>query len=290
MRDLINITTYPVPHNNGTGGSGGNTYVTYNNNTGINNSNANSGRMNFNSVNGGDGQFTYILAQEGTIIKLSGDELNYNFGYIGELESDSIKTGKLAADDAEIVKAWIETLDSKKITTEYLTVTKQAHFFELIIDKVRAVGGQIILTPAQCVADVVIARTQSGGEINLYQGGVLRPDIDTVITQVDHFDVYFRNEDEIGHGISNEWVKHDQAFCQSFNITEGTHHDIANKYYWRHVDDVLPDKMVNFATGELKNVGDSLTGTNNIHITLAPTTKENEANGITWQATAGRRM
>ena len=287
MRELINITTYPVPHNNGTGG-GGKTFVTYNGNTGINNSSANSGRMNFNSVNGGEGQFTYILGGEGTILKLSGDELNYNFGYIGELESDKITTGQLKADDADILKAWIETLDSKKITTEYLTVTKQAHFFELIIDKVRAVGGQIILTPAQCVADIVIARDLNGNVVNLYNSdGTLVGNIASLLSgTVKYFDVYFRNEDELGHGIDNEWVEHDQAFCQSFNVTEGVHHDIANKYYWRHVDAVLPNKMVNFTTKELKDVGDTLTSTNNIKIVMAQTKGESLVNGITWQATA----
>jgi hypothetical protein len=39
-------------------------------------------------------------------------------------------------------------LTSVEITTEKLTVTKQAHFFELIIDKIKAAGGAILLTPA----------------------------------------------------------------------------------------------------------------------------------------------
>lgn len=39
-------------------------------------------------------------------------------------------------------------LTSVEITTEKLTVTKQAHFFELLIDKIKAAGGAILLTPA----------------------------------------------------------------------------------------------------------------------------------------------
>lgn len=39
-------------------------------------------------------------------------------------------------------------LTSVEITTEKLTVTKQAHFFELIIDKIKDAGGAILLTPA----------------------------------------------------------------------------------------------------------------------------------------------
>jgi len=42
----------------------------------------------------------------------------------------------------------IDALTSVDITTENLTVTKQAHFFELIIDKIKAAGGAVLLTPA----------------------------------------------------------------------------------------------------------------------------------------------
>jgi len=293
MRELINIATYPTPHNNGNGGGRGVTYVTYNGSSGINNSSANSGRMNFNSVNGGEGQFTYILAQDGTIIKIEGDELNYNFGFIGELESNKITTGQLKADDADILKAYIGTLDSKKITTEYLTVTKQAHFFELIIDKVRAVGGQIILTPAQCLADVVIPRDANLDPVNLYkEDGELVNNIADLLRQVKYFDVYFKSKNSEDIEVANEWFadstthSHDQAFCQSFNIEAGTHQNVSNKYYWRQVYDLLPDKMVNLTTSQIANIGNSLTATNNIHVSLLPTTIGGSPNGMAWQAEA----
>jgi len=50
--------------------------------------------------------------------------------------------------NAEIRQAIIDTLTSTDITTETLTVTKSAHFFELIIDKIKAAGGAVLLTPA----------------------------------------------------------------------------------------------------------------------------------------------
>lgn len=45
---------------------------------------------------------------------------------------------------------------AKDITVENLTVTKLAHFFSLVIDKIKSVGGSIILSPANCVLDKVI--------------------------------------------------------------------------------------------------------------------------------------
>ena len=73
---------------------------------------------NFNIVNTG-----VINASTGVIQNLSGNELNYLKGYVKDLLSENL-------------------------TTDYLTVTKLAHFFELQIDKLRSVGGSIILSPA----------------------------------------------------------------------------------------------------------------------------------------------
>ena len=137
MGNLISIKNYPVPHNNGNGGGGGVTYVTYNGNSGTSSGTANT-QLNV----------SYIMSTDGRITRIEGDELKYKYGYIGELQSDiidtgqlfanEIETGKIKTEDLDAIKAYIKSLDSYEITTEYLTVTKQAHFFELIIDKVRS--------------------------------------------------------------------------------------------------------------------------------------------------------
>lgn len=69
-----------------------------------------------------------LSANEGKVTSISGTNLSY--------------------DSADIKQAIIDTLQSTEITTDYLTVTKQAHFFELIIDKIKAAGGAVILSPA----------------------------------------------------------------------------------------------------------------------------------------------
>ena len=48
----------------------------------------------------------------------------------------------------ELTGSETSNITSHNINTEYLTVTKSAHFFELIIDKIKAAGGSVLFTPA----------------------------------------------------------------------------------------------------------------------------------------------
>ncbi len=120
--------------------------------------------------------------------------------------SDTLNASTLIADSADI-----STLQSKDITTEYLKVTKQAHFFSLIIDELKAVGGQVILSPARAKIDLV--EQLSDGS----------------------FKCYFMAKDSDGTQIHNNFIAGDQAICQTFNVATGTSYDVSNKYYWRLV-------------------------------------------------------
>lgn len=120
--------------------------------------------------------------------------------------------------------------NSESITTKDLTVTGSAHFFELIIDKVRAAGGAIVITPAD------------GFKVDKVENITEYEDEDTQLTiQGDFLKVYWRMDEEPydpettydGLGRSNTWVADDQAICYSFNRMEGN--NVANKYYWCHV-------------------------------------------------------
>ena len=252
MPITTDIKHFPKPH--GQNGGGGGTTVVRN---GVNNSdlptnlsvtsisaiyghiNELSGR----SLNYNDGTFIYLAAQDGTISKLRGDEIeDYTKGTIHELWTDNIhNSGKITTDEFEATKAWIENLNSKYITTEYLTVTKQAHFFELIIDKVKSVGGTLMLTQAQAILDYAQA---------------LDSNLDPLASLDDanalHYDVFWLAQDKTnGKEIKNEWWVNDQAYCQSFNVKAGTNYNVSNKYYWRLVEYVYPDTgvYVNFSTG-----------------------------------------
>lgn len=136
-----------------------------------------------------------LQAYEGTVTSISGTSLNY--------------------DNADIRQAIIDTLQSTNITTENLTVTKQAHFFELIIDKIKSTGGAAIFTPADGFT------------------------IDKVTENPSNMILWWKNTDGEGNARDNMWTVGDQALCMSFNQAKtGTNYNVSNKYYWALVTDV----------------------------------------------------
>ena len=191
-----------------------------------------------------DALFKYASAEDAQINKLRGNELNYTKGKIADIQSDTTKTGSLTTDEMSSIKGYVKSLLSDDITTEYLTVTKQAHFFELIVDKVRAVGGTLLMTQAQAVIDYAKA---------LYLDGTdpVYVDLDDE-ENTEYYDVFFLASDKnSGREITNDWIPGDQAYCQSFNnVSEGVNYDISNKYYWRLVTEILDDRYMNLETGE----------------------------------------
>ena len=109
-----------------------------------------------------------------------------------------------------------DDMTATNITVDYLTVTKLAHFFELVIDKIRASQGQIIITDANAKIDYVEK-----------VDGVSR--------------LYWRADSENQSNLSlNEFVEGDQIVCQTFNRGQMQKNDdgsyngynVSNKYYW----------------------------------------------------------
>lgn len=251
MATSIEVDNFITPHGKGEGGGGGTTIVMggKNNsvpaNLNVNTINATTGNiqnLTGRSMTFNDASFIYLVSENGTIAKLNGNDLKYENGSIKSITSDSIDTGKLKTTDLEATNATIDNIISKNITTENLTVTKQAHFFELVIDKIKSVGGQIILTPASCIADYVI----TGPE-----GTIGYDENEEAITGPLYYDVYFRATDEVNREITNDWRVDDQAICQNFNNAGiGHSYNVSNKYYWRLVTGILDDVYINFRTGQ----------------------------------------
>lgn len=143
--------------------------------------------------------------------------------FIGDVDAKNVTTDNITAgsgsitdlsgttiqyDEATFKQAVIDALNCMDITTENLTVTKQAHFFELMIDKIKAAGGAILLTPADGFK------------------------VDRVMDLGSFYRVYWRSTDG-EKAIKNMWKIGDQAICQTFNNAEvGTNYNISNKYYW----------------------------------------------------------
>lgn len=140
-----------------------------------------------------------------------------NLDYISAMEGEFQRLN--VSELLSAVAGYITELSSKKITTEFLEVTKSAHFFELIIDKIKAAGGAVLFTPADGF-QVEKAERISGG-----------------------YRLYWRAQDPLtGKKNVNMWQVHDQAICQNFNEAQtGTSHDVRNKYYWCEVFNVATE-------------------------------------------------
>ena len=128
---------------------------------------------------------------------------------------NSITANTINADVGNIKDIYSDNITNKKmIKTKDLTVTGTAHFFELVIDKIKAAGGAAIFTPADGF------------------------DIDVVEAVENGYKLYWRCEAD-GKVRQNMWKVNDQAICMSFNQAKvGVSHNVSNKYYWSLVTDV----------------------------------------------------
>ena len=96
------------------------------------------------------------------------------------------------------------------IQTDFLTVTKKMFATEVEIQQVSHIGGQIMLTAANCTVQRIVP----------FPTG---------------YRLLFYAKDNDGVSIHNDWKVGDQAYCKTFNLTEGTTENFANQYYWRLV-------------------------------------------------------
>lgn len=199
--------------------------------------------------------------------------------FIGDVEADNVTTNTLKAesgtitaikgerldyDEANIRQAVIDLLTSVEITTEKLTVTKQAHFFELIIDKIKAAGGAILLTPADgfrvekiiAVPNKLVIPDPQPIDPNLPEEPIIvgkdkEEQKDSALIDsglaidrklIKGYKLLWKASDG-EKAISNMWQVGDQAICQTFNAAEGTSYNVSNKYYWALVTEVGTQKI-----------------------------------------------
>lgn len=280
---MIDVRTYPVAHDKNGGGGGGKTYMiggqsNVPSNLYVNSINASLGNIKHlttTSLSSNDANFIYVTANDGNIYKLQGNDLDFYNGHIANLAVDCITADSLDLKNLSALKATIEELIAGDITTKNLTVTGTAHFFELIIDKIRSVGGQLILTPTSCIVDYV----------QYYNNGTLITNPDQYST-ANSYDIYWRGSDPYGRAVNNEWIENDQAICQSFNNAHvGLNNNLSNKYYWMLVNNRLEDKYINLKTGETTSQQNQTTY-NTIYVGMWDTTwtenNNTHANQIEW--------
>ena len=143
--------------------------------------------------------------QTNFLLKLLGGILTNN------IESEGFTTGALGAG----FTLKIDENGRSYLEVDYALFRRSATFVELLIQALRHVGGQIMLTPASmhCIR---------------------------VEEQTDSYRCFFESTDG-DRTIANEFVVGDQARSQTFNIKEGVHENVKNTYYWRLVTAVGDD-------------------------------------------------
>lgn len=157
-----------------------------------------------------------ITAETGQIngnLDVDGSITTTNATLTGDLTAnDGTFSGDISCD--ELTGNSIETtnLNSEEIVTEKLTVTKQAHFFNLTIDEIKSVGGQVILSAGNATVDFVADAGSS------------------------YMVAWKKTDDE--NGVSNQFKAGDQVICQTFNRTDATGQNVTNKYYWALVSSI----------------------------------------------------
>lgn len=137
---------------------------------------------------------------------------------------------------------------SDTLTTQTLNVTGSAHFWELVIDKVKSTGGNLLITPANFIVDYV------GNNITYTVDSTVSPfkeyfyDSEN-ITGIDGLEelfnsaeivsitakrVYMKNDDGV-HNTVNDFVLGDMVRCKTFNLDDGSEINFQNKDYWTMV-------------------------------------------------------
>lgn len=149
-----------------------------------------------------------ITASDSGVVTAVLDELKNVFTIVSpDFISGDLGSGFTLKYDQESGRSYLEV--------DELLVRKLAYFVELVIKQLRHVGGEILLTPASMKCIKV-------EEVN----GAYR---------------CFFEQDDGGRSLKQEFVAGDQARAQTFNIKEGTSHNVSNKYYWRLVTAVGDD-------------------------------------------------
>lgn len=161
---MIDIKTYSAPKGNGESNGGTSNTIIINNGDSYEFEPHNLWGQYFDDTEDIDGDLTSNGTIQGNNVvattKVSGATVEGNIvngatGNITTINSDLINTKNINV----TVQAIIKLLQSENITCDNLTVTKAAHFFQLIIDEIKATQGQVIITPASAKIEKVTDST-----------------------------------------------------------------------------------------------------------------------------------
>lgn len=161
------------------------------------------GNIDTSNINSNTAEITELANQLLTVSeRITTGAIKGSFGEIDKVKAEEIVTQFLETD----------TIKSKDIITDNLTVLGSAHFFELVLDKIKSVGGAVILSPADGF-ELYAYNPGTGSGVRL----IWRADKDT-------------------QSRANMWQVDDQALCQNFNqASAGTSQNVSNTFCWARV-------------------------------------------------------
>ena len=146
---------------------------------------------------------------------------------LGNFQSGVLGSGGCFSIDPETGESYIEA--------DRMLIRKTATFIELLIQRLKHIGGQLIITPASCVISEV--KEHAIEQVTDEEGNVT--EVDNGIPE-DVYRCYFETTDG-NTTIYNEFEVGDQARCQTFNIKEGVNTNARNRYWWRLVTGIGED-------------------------------------------------
>lgn len=115
------------------------------------------------------------------------------------------------------------TVNSGAVVTKTLTA-QDAHFFNLIIDEVKSVGGQMIVSPANAQIGKVIFYDKDGNVV----------DEDDTETPITAYYLWIKKEDDKGNAITMQFESGDLILHMEFNVAQAQ-----TRNYWMRVEAAL---------------------------------------------------
>lgn len=131
---------------------------------------------------------------------------------------------------------WWLNLYARNIKCSNLDVNGFAHFKELVIDKVSATNGELVISPANFHVDKILSypNVEEGEELwdtaydlIMSQTGIIEAPEQIYLCKLGQL----RYDPVTGQELKEQLRVGDYLYCSSFNIGEGTHSNVSNQYY-----------------------------------------------------------
>lgn len=131
---------------------------------------------------------------------------------------------------------WWLNLYARNIKCSNLDVNGFAHFKELVIDKVSATNGELVISPANFHVDKILSypNVEEGEDgwdtaydLIMSQTGIIEEPEQIYLCKLGQL----RYDPTTGQELKEQLRVGDYLYCSSFNIGEGTHSNVSNQYY-----------------------------------------------------------